>query len=199
MWTGLILAGGLSRRMGRDKAVLQIGGRTLLQRAVETIRAAGGEPLVIGRPRPECEVAGASQTDEAPSAGAPAGPLAALRHGLAVCGTSRALALACDLPLVPSEMARCLIARAERCDAVVPRAAGMLQVLAAAYTRGCLPEFDRRLAGGSSSIHECLGGVALEVLEGADLEPFGGPEIFLNVNTPEDLLRAEAILKEGRG
>lgn len=199
MWTGLILAGGLSRRMGRDKAILRLGGRTLLQRAVETIRAAGGEPLVVGRPRPESDVAGAGQTDELLREAAPAGPLAALRHGIEACGTSRVVALACDLPLVPPDLIRFLAERVERVDAVVPRAAGRLQVLAAAYGRGCLKEFDRRLAGGVSSIHECIADLAHEVLEGADLEPFGGPGIFLNVNTPEDLLRAEAILKEGRG
>ena len=51
VWIGLVLAGGRSRRMGADKAALDIGGRTLLEWAVERVRRAGGEPLVLGPPR----------------------------------------------------------------------------------------------------------------------------------------------------
>ena len=51
MWIGLVLAGGASRRMGSDKALLGIGGVTRLQRAVGAVRDAGGDPLVMGPPR----------------------------------------------------------------------------------------------------------------------------------------------------
>src|SRR6185295_19591714 len=52
MWTGLVFAGGRSERMGRDKALLPLLGRTLLERAVAALREAGGTPLVLG-PRRE--------------------------------------------------------------------------------------------------------------------------------------------------
>src|SRR6266446_2968166 len=51
VWTGLVFAGGKSERMGRDKALVSIAGRTLLERAVATLREAGGTPLVLGAPR----------------------------------------------------------------------------------------------------------------------------------------------------
>src|SRR6266571_3257833 len=87
VWTGLVLAGGRSERMGRDKAMVLVAGRTLLERAVDAIRDAGGVPLVLGAPR---EAAGLARTrfeDEAAAGGGRVGPLNALCHGLRIGGT----------------------------------------------------------------------------------------------------------------
>ena len=194
MWTGLILAGGASRRMGRDKALLRLGGATLLERAVALVREAGGEPLVVAPARPGHDPAGIRRVDEGAS-GRAAGPLVALRHGLDACGTEIAVALACDLPLVPASLLRHLAAGAGgEHQAVVPRSGGVLQVLAAAYAAACREAIDRHLRSGGRSVHGFLEEVRVRYLEGEELEAFGGPGIFLNVNTPEDLARAEAIL-----
>src|SRR5207245_7187345 len=108
VWTGLILAGGRSLRMGRDKADLLLRGRTLLRRAVDRVREAGGEPLIVGPAGPESGTGSCRRIDEEPGAGLEGrrGPLFALHHGLQVCGTRRAVALACDLPLVPARFLR---------------------------------------------------------------------------------------------
>jgi len=180
--------------MGRDKALVRLCGRTLLERAVEVVREAGGAPLIIGARRQAAGVDGVPWEDESAGSGERAGPLPALRHGLTACGTRVAVALACDLPLVPATLLRLLVAEAEGHDAVVPRAAGELQVLAAAYTTACLPIIERHLASGRGSVHGFLGEVHCRILEGDDLRRFGGEAIFLNVNTPEDLGRAEATL-----
>ncbi len=186
--------------MGRDKATLRLGGRTLLELTVERVREAGGEPLVIGPPRGDLEVAGSRQVDEAEGTepGLRAGPLPALRHGLKVCGTRSVLALACDLPLVPADLLRFLVEQIGENDAVVPRAAGELQVLTAAYTTACLEAIERHLASGSRSVHGFLPSVRLRVIGAEELERFGGEEIFQNVNTPGDLARAEAQLAARR-
>jgi molybdopterin-guanine dinucleotide biosynthesis protein A len=180
--------------MGRDKAGVRLGGRTLLERAITRVREAGGEPLIIGPPWPAPEMLGARQSDEsegASEADSRQGPLPALRHGLAICGTPIAVALACDLPLVPPGLLRMLAEEAGRFDAVVPRAGGELQVLAAAYAKACLGAIDQHLASGARSVHGFLDRVRVRVLEGEELRPFGGEEIFLNVNRPEDLALAE--------
>jgi len=151
-----VLAGGRSERMGRDKAVIPIAGRTLLERAVSTVRAAGGLPLVLGAPRGGGGLPGVRCADEGTGGGGRIGPLNALRHGLRIGGTRVAVALACDLPLVPAALLRFLAAEGERRDAVVPRAAGELQVLAAAYAVSCLASIERRLAAGERSVHGVL-------------------------------------------
>ena len=195
VWTGLILAGGRSLRMGRDKTALKLGGMTLLARAVDRVRQAGGEPLVLGPPRSHAEVSGSRQIDENDRAsGGRGGPLFALRRGLQECGTRLALALACDVPLVPVPLLRFLVEEAERYDAVVPRAAGELQVLTAAYTISCLEAIDRKLHSGGRAVHNLLSCVRTRVVEADELLAFGGEGVFLNINTPEDLARAEPLV-----
>jgi len=180
--------------MGRDKPFVRLAGRTLLERAVRVVIQAGGAPLIVGPRRPEAGAEGVRWVDETADGGERTGPLRALTHGLTVCGTTVAVALACDLPLVPADLLRFLVAASEGHDAAVPRAAGELQVLAAAYTTACLPVMTGRLASGAASVHGCLGGVNCRILEAEELRRFGGDEMFLNVNTPDDLARAESIL-----
>lgn len=197
VWTGLVLAGGEGRRMGGNKATIEIGGRTLLQRAVDRVRAAGGEPIVLGPPRPAAEAAGARQIDDL-EGGPPAGPLVALRRGLsALAPCRRAVALAVDLPLVPAELLAFLAREAEAWEAVVPRAGGVLQVLAAAYGTVCLPAIERAIARGERAVHAFLPEVRHRILEEESLDPFGGAGIFLNVNTPSDLALVRARLLPG--
>ena len=190
-----MLAGGQSERMGRDKALVLVAGRTLLERAVSTVREAGGVPLILGVRREAGGLAGVRFEDEGTTGGARLGPLNALRHGLRIGGTRVVLAFACDLPLVPSSLLRFLAGECERHAAVVPRAAGEMQVLAAAYAVSCLESIERRFAAGERSVHGVLREVGARIIEGDELLPFGGEEIFLNVNAPPDLAKAESILR----
>ena len=187
-FTGLVLAGGRSTRMGRDKASLALHGRTLLARAVETIRRAGGTPFVLGPPRPDAESAGARCLDDGGE-----GPLGALRLGL-VSTPGPWFALACDLPLFPPEAIGPLLLRLDGHDAVVPRAAGRLQVLAAAYGPSALPALESAIAAGECAVHAAVGGLRARVVEADELRAWGGETMFLNVNTPDDLRRAEERL-----
>lgn len=197
MWTGLILAGGAATRMGRDKALLRLGGTTLLERAVDRVRRAGGEPVVVGPPRSRLPLPGVRRLDEAADGSLREGPLAALRFGLRATGAPFALALACDLPLLTEALLRRLAAEAPAWEAVVPRAGGELQVLCAAWGRGCLPAMDAGLAAGERALHPVLGRLRTRYLEEAELAACGGAGMFLNVNTPEDLARAAAVLERG--
>ena len=112
--------------MGRDKAMVFLAGRTLLERAVGAVRDAGGVPLILGSPREAGGLAGVRFQDEGADGGRRLGPLNALRHGLRIGGTRVVVALACDLPLVPPALLRFLAGECERHAAVVPRAAGGL-------------------------------------------------------------------------
>ena len=187
-FTGLVFAGGRSTRMGRDKASLPLAGRTLLARAVETIRRAGGTPIVLGPPRPDAEILGARSLDDGGE-----GPLAALRLGIAST-PGPWFALACDLPLLRAEAIAALVARLEGHDAVVPRAAGRLQVLAAAYGPSALPVLEAAIAAGEFAVHAAVQSLRARVVEADELREWGDETMFLNVNTPDDLRRAGECL-----
>lgn len=165
---GLILAGGASSRMGRDKALLELGGVTLLDRTRALLKSAGAERVLIaGRP----DLPG-GLPDASPGAG-PARAAADALLALADAGAEMALVMPVDMPLMTVETLHVLIAAA---------AGG-----AAAYEGHPLP-FCARLRGAPletaapRSMHDLLG--TLSALwfptEGMD------PRIFANVNTPEE-------------
>lgn len=184
--------------MGRDKADVELGGTTLLRRAVNVVREAGGEPMVLGPERPAADTGGAPQIDETGGKGGPGGPLAALECGLRATPATQVVALACDLPCVTAGFLRHLVGSAPGWDAVVPRAADELQVLAAAYSTNCLEAIVRARRRGERGLLGFLKEVRMRILEAEDLAPWGGAALFLNVNTPEDLERARVCLAERR-
>jgi molybdenum cofactor guanylyltransferase len=190
-FTGIVLAGGRSTRMGRDKASIDLRGRTLLARAVDTIRRAGGTPIVVSPPRPDLDRLGVRLLDDDGE-----GPLQALRMGLAAAA-GPAFALACDLPLLPAEVVKHLVEGLGDSPAVVPRVLGKLQVLAAAYGPAALAAFDAALASGETSVHGAVALLAPRVVELEALRDFGDERMFLNVNTPDDLRRAAELLPAG--
>jgi molybdopterin-guanine dinucleotide biosynthesis protein A len=187
---GAVLLGGRSRRMGSDKARLVVGGvpcATRVARALAevcaTIWLVGGEPpeALPGRRVPD-----------------PRGPRCSLRGLVAALDASRAeylLVCATDLPLLTPTFLRAL-ASAPPADAVVPRDTAGLHPLCARYRPAVLREPARaRLAGDALSIRGLLDAVETRYLEGdalAAADPQG--RALLNVNTPEDLRRAEAQL-----
>lgn len=182
--------------MGRDKALLRIGGETLLRRAIELVRGAGGTPIVVGRLRPPDQVSGARQIDEVLRAGQPAcGPLMALRWGLADCGTRRVVALACDLPFITADLIHYLLDQCDGFDACVPRSGGILHMLAAVYDLNCLPAIDRRLAAGHRSVHRLVDDLNMRIVEEDELARFGGARLLHNINTPEHLSLAKAAVE----
>src|SRR5947209_3261783 len=100
--TGIILAGGRSRRMGRDKALLRIEGETLLERTVRVTRALADEVIVVGRPRLEGPGGVLRLEDERPDSG----PLGGLYTGLRHASNAVTIVVACDLPNVETAVLR---------------------------------------------------------------------------------------------
>lgn len=194
---GVVLAGGGSSRMGRDKALLVVGGRTLARRAADRLAAVCGRVLVADRGRGV--LPGVPSVADGPGRGPAAGILGAAR---AAPGRPL-LVLACDLPSVPSELLAALAARAARSDpAGAPRGAGAapdlvlprwqrgVEPLVAWYGPGALAALAARVAAGEYSLGRLVAGgeLAVEYLEGEALAAFGEPEaVFRNVNRPEDL------------
>jgi len=194
---GVVLAGGASRRMGRDKAALAVDGETLAARAARRLLgvcarvaiADGGRGLVPGLP---C-------LPDAPAPGPAAGILGAARawpgHPL--------LVLACDLPRVSEALLRELMRRlpaAEAAEAgatadpdwVVPRWERGLEPLCALYRPAALAALAAAVERGIAAPHRLAEAAGLRVrfLEGERLRRCGEPaELFLNLNTARDLER----------
>ena len=183
--TGIVLAGGKSERMGVPKATLKWNGGTFLEHAVALLRPFCEDIIIAvqqGQPLPamaNCKIV----VDEQPGLG----PLGGLVASLAASKDDWHLTLACDLPLVRSEVLHLLCENAQGVDAVVPLVGGRLQPLVAAYARACLEPGREALQTGARALRALLDRVRVKVLEEDELRKVD-PELvsFTNVNTWEE-------------
>jgi molybdopterin-guanine dinucleotide biosynthesis protein A len=183
-WTGVVLAGGKSTRMGQDKALLEVDGKPLLLHAIEKLKPHVRELLVIGEPRQYGHIWPDVMPDEIPGLG----PLGGIVTALGAARHDRLLVLAVDVPGVNAKLLERLTREMpENADALVPRHEGKLEPLVAAYHRRCAGAFMDHITRSRLSMHGALADVCaafLDINPGED----GWPEdLFHNLNSPADL------------
>jgi molybdopterin-guanine dinucleotide biosynthesis protein A len=186
--TTMLLAGGLSRRMGRDKATLTIGGLPLWQRQLQILQELAPTALwVSARSRPiwcpaEIEVL----CDEPPSRG----PLSGVAHGLRRLETSHLLVLAVDLPQITSEHLRVLWSLAAPGRGVIPVNANHLEPLCAVYPASASGAAQAALRSSDVSLQSFVRTLAENNIP--TLYPLRQDErsLYLNINQPADLRSA---------
>jgi molybdopterin-guanine dinucleotide biosynthesis protein A len=181
----VILAGGASRRMRRDKAWLEIDGRSLIQIAVEKARALGvAEVYISGRAGVDysawrCPVL----HDLEPGVG----PLGGIERGLDACATELLLVLAVDLPRMSTEFLERLVGRCDEQTGVVPRMGERWESLVAVYPKRCHALAREGLARGRRAAagfaEACLVAGAVRACEVAAADA----PLFANWNSPADL------------
>ena len=188
---GFAVAGGRSRRMGQDKALLPWGDSDLLGHALARLSGVVDEVGILpGTEHRYPDRGVVEHLDTAPDQGPLAGLLAALEgaSGRAV------LLLGVDLPLVPSRLVERLVALNGSADAVVPVSPRGPEPLCALYGATCLEPVRRRVAAGDLTMTAFWPDVRVREVGPEELAVFGDPgELFLNVNAPEDYDRARAL------
>lgn len=195
--TGVLLAGGKSRRMGVDKRFLKLGGETLLRRALSVYERLFPEVLVVvAEPVPELgDVGHRIVTDLIPNCAT----LGGLYTGLFAAGSPRIFAAACDMPFLDPALIEYLLGWGDD-DVVMPRLTTGLQPMHAVYSKACLPYFQQMIATNNLSIQGVLENQELRIrLVPEDvLRTFDARLLsFLNLNTPEDAQLAARVLKQG--
>jgi molybdopterin-guanine dinucleotide biosynthesis protein A len=189
-WAAVVLAGGEGRRIGGGKPLRLLGGRTLLDRAVAQARAASDAVAVAVRdPGQTAGVAGVERLADA----AWEGPLGGLSAALAFArerGRAAVLTLPCDMPLTPSDLADRLAEALGSQGAALAASGGRLHPVCGLWRVEALGALPAYAATGRRS----LKGFAAEVGFTAVDWPVEPLDPFFNVNTPEDLARAEALL-----
>jgi molybdopterin-guanine dinucleotide biosynthesis protein A len=193
---GAILAGGASRRFGSPKALVKVGGRAVIERVRDAVRDAGLEPrLITGRPEWFTELDLPSRPDAVPGAGPLGGIHAALSWALEE-GQRGTLCVPCDTPFLAPRLLRALVAHAGDNTVIVPESGGRrgIEPLCAFYPVSCLPQIQDHLARGSYRLVDLLEALPVRRIPLHAVRRWGQPEhIFLNLNTPEDHRRAEAL------
>lgn len=187
-----ILAGGHSKRMGANKALLRAypGGPTLIETVAARLAEAGLAPtlLVTNTPEEYAFLGLPFSRDEVPGAGALGGILTALVHSTYPYN----LVVACDMPLLNPDLLRYMAALAGSGDAVVPRRRGLdgqygKEPLHAIYSRNCVEAVRKQIEGGQLRVTDVLDRITVRWVEEEEIRRYDPALLsFRNVNTPEE-------------
>ena len=191
---GAVLAGGRGRRIGRDKAMVELDGRPLISYPVGALRSAGLDVVVALRGGQEVP-AGLEDVSVVRDEFEDAGPLGGLHALLKWMPGEWVLVVSCDQPFVRVNLLHGIISHSEcAADAVVARSPERLQPMPGLYRKSCLPVVDGALRRGEHGMRDVLNGLPRYELAGEDLDCLDlEHSSFVNVNTPKDLLRARRL------
>lgn len=189
-----ILAGGQSKRMGRDKAFLEVGGQPVIERVINRVRGLTND-LFISANEPEKYVRFnlplvADIYPDKAALGGMYSVIQAARH-------PHVLVVACDMPFLHVGLLQHLVELAPTADIVIPLInPPQPETLHAVYSKACLPAIERRLLTNQLRIIGFFEEVSVRYLERAEVAKFD-PQFysFLNMNTPEEWEKVQAIAK----
>ena len=184
----VILTGGSSRRMGRDKALLPFGrqGGTLLQYLIGRYGAMGAVAVSVDRPGRFPFTGAIELADEFPGQG----PMNGVISGFRATDADSLLLTAVDLPYGEPALAERLLELSGDADAcLVRRGPKGIEPLFAVYKRACLPVAEDCLRRGRRSIMALLDLMKVRYVAPEELPEFDLERIFTNVNTPEEYER----------
>jgi molybdopterin-guanine dinucleotide biosynthesis protein A len=196
--SSILLAGGKSSRMGKDKARLKLDGRLMiLQSIAHKLLTISDEVIVAtdGRRYEGLDVEVKWVDDVYPGAGS----LVGLYSGLKEASSGYALVVACDMPFINIDLLRYMIALPRDYDILAPKIGSEIEPLHAIYSRDCLPKIEKLLEAGRKKIIELFSEVRVRYLTKEEVEKYD-PEhrSFFNINSPDQLAEAKAITEKSQ-
>lgn len=183
--SGIVLAGGHSSRMGRDKTLLIYNNETLIQRTVRKLQTVADEIIIASNNTAKYNLPGIT---EVPDTYPEMGPLGGMHAGLIACTHRYAFIVSCDMPLFSEELAKYLLEHRRGYDVVIPQIHNRLEPLCAVYSTDCIKPIERCLQAGISKVIDFYPQVSVNRIDETELRLIGNPqEMFCNLNTPQDL------------
>jgi len=182
--TGLILCGGRSRRMGRPKAFLPFGGRTIIEHLLDTARDVFDEVfLVSNEPESFSHLSVDTLKDILPYRG----PLGGILSGLLVASNPYAFVIACDMPLVTRKLIRQMAGQRHDADVVVLSHADGIEPLLGIYSKNCIRPLEESLFSGRLKMQDFLSGLQAKTFVCPERQLSAGElPAYFNVNTPQE-------------
>jgi len=192
--SSFITAGGLSSRMGTDKAWLDLDGRPMIEHVIAAVAPLTNSIAIIAN-QPEYKRLGYPVVGDT---NVGIGPLEAIRTALSNAATPRVILVACDLPFVTTELFRFILRASEDHYATVPVGPdGKLEPLCAVYHREALPAVNDLIEDGHRKIRLVFDRVPTRVIAFDQLAHLSESQLFFeNINTPEDYLRIRSSKRE---
>ena len=186
--TGIILSGGKSSRMGKEKGLCLLNGKPLIEYAFDLLKNFC-DSIIISAKNSEYEYLGCQIVkDEIQGIG----PAAGIYSGLWASRSDENFILSCDMPMITVDLIRFLLSQKKDFDAVIPLNNGLPEPLCGFYRKSCIPVFKRSLDQGKYKIQDILTEVNTRFIPVTSADPFYNPLLFTNVNAPGDIENLES-------
>lgn len=194
----IVLAGGKSLRLGRDKALEKLDGQSMIERVIERLPLPDDEIIVVTADENQALPPGLEVKrvfDVCPGRGA----LVGIYSGLRAASTFYSLVVACDMPFLNTALLRYMIELSPGFDAVIPRLGGTLQPLHAVYSKDCLGPIEAMLGEDRRKLAGLPDRVRARYVGAEEVEAFDPEHLsFFNINSESDLEWARALIdKQG--
>jgi len=185
--TGIILAGGKSARLGRDKAMLPINGNSFIGHIADQLRLIADEIIVVSN---QPEKYALPNTREVQDIFPGKGPLAGIHAGLTAASNEYSFVMACDMPSFHPRAVAFLFSQSTGYDVTVPQIGQYLEPLFAVYHKNALPLITDALSQGIYKVTDFYPKAKINyVTEEHFLRECSFEECFFNVNTPDDYVK----------
>jgi len=189
--TGIILSGGKSTRYGRNKALVNIDGISLIERVISVMGSIFQHVILITNTPDEYAHLGLPMHEDLIKG---LGPIGGVYTGLSVITNEAGFFVACDMPLLNKELIQYILKNRDSHDAVVPRVKGLVEALHALYTRGCLPVIKKLIDSRQFKTSLIFNEVSVRYVEEDEIRSFESDlKSFVNVNRPQELRRLERL------
>jgi molybdenum cofactor guanylyltransferase len=193
----IILSGGKSSRMGKNKALLPFNDKTNIERIRDELQSLFDDIILVTNDPESYEFLNLkSVSDEFPGKG----PLAGIHAGLMASDYEENIVVACDMPFVSAELASTLVQNLKHYDAIIPVIGGKQHPLFAAYQKRIVPEIESCLKEDRLRVIHVLDKLNVRYLEENDLQVYSDgslEEIFFNMNVPEEYEEAKQRVEKG--
>ncbi len=178
--------------MPSDKALMPLAGKPLIEHVLQRVEGLGDELLITtNRPEAYAYLGARLVSDSSPNSG----PLRGLQTALRAASGKTVLVVACDMPFVERGLLEYMVGMSSDADVIIPRREELYEPLQAVYARRCLPAVESTLGAGEQRVMSFFREVRVLAVEGATLDRLDPDGLsFFNINTLEDLERAEALL-----
>jgi molybdenum cofactor guanylyltransferase len=186
--TGIVLSGGKSSRMGKEKGLCLLKGKPLIEYSIELLLQFC-ETIIISSNKTDYDYLGHQIVKDEITG---IGPAAGIFSCLQASGSDENFVLSCDTPMISIELIRIILSHDKKnTDALIPVYNGFPEPLSALYRKSCLPAFVESINDGQYKIQDILKKVNVNFVELTPANSIIHPLSFTNVNTSEDIMKLE--------
>lgn len=190
--SGIVLAGGHSSRMGRDKTLLRANQETMIERSVRVLSEVSSDLVIASNNTHKYDLPGVTEVaDIYPEMG----PLGGIHAGLLMAKHENSLVISGDMPFLTAELLHYLLQCQQNYDVVVPEFVGKLEPLCAVYSKRCIDPIEACLRSDMRKVQYLYERARVYEVPSENLVKFGDLHmLFFNMNTPADFVLAKEFI-----